>query len=185
MSVDRLTFDSRLLLFVVVLFSISRFSADDGENTTTHRRREKKKHRSRSGWRRHELSRCRTQHRTFHGTCLLRIYLLHRQNCSSTAEVSRRMIPSQFSSLLTTAHKKWILFSRHSGDVMRPSFSECNVWGEKRSASNENFFSILFRFGRVDQRERKSIETHKIKGNNQDKASTTGKFLFLWVYKMF
>lgn len=185
MSVERLTFDSRLLLFIVLIFHIS-FQRWRWRKHNNAQEKRKKKHRSRSGWRRHELSRCRTQHRTFHGTCLLRIYLLHRQNCSSTAEVSRRMIPSQFSSLLTTAHKKWILFSRLSGDVMRPSFSECNVWGEKRSASNENFFSILFRFGRVDQRERERVSRLiKLKETIKIRPAQLGSFFFLWVYKMF
>lgn len=183
MSVERLTFDSRLLLFVVVLFSISRFSADDGGNTTTHRRREK-----RNIVREVDEEDMNSLAAELNTEPSMELVFWESICCTDKIAVQQQKSLDGWYHLNShpcsphTRNGYFFLGSRE----MWCAHHSVNAMCEERKGQRVMRISSAFYFASDEStRERKSIETHKIKGNNQDKASTTGKFLFLWVYKMF
>lgn len=198
-SLDRLTFDSRLLLLLscCLIFHIS-FQWMAAEQHTGERERAS----SNTTWMEEDTNGKEREFNTeqasspFQWICLLRIYLLHRQNCSVLRDVFT--IPISLAHPCSPHTRNWYFLlhqvsffaekKRYALIIQQRVCVEKD--GEKVKPVEQHqvmrfFFSSIFIFLSSESLRR---ESHKIKGNNQDKAqareSTQLGSFFLWVYKM-
>lgn len=184
MSVERLTFDSRLLLFIVVLFSISRFSADDGGNTTTHRRREKRN----IVWEVDEED-MNSLVAELNTEPSMELVFWESICCTDKIAIQQQKFLDGWYHLNShpcSPHKRNGYFFLGSRGMWCAHHS-VNAMCEERKGQRVMRISSAFYFASVEsKRERERVSRLiKLKETIKIRPAQLGSFFFLWVYKMF